>query len=573
MDMSTSYTIKAKVTGQDSIGGLNKGLGKLKTTTNNNVTAMNKLRDAATKAVGVLKAIAPAIGVAAMGKFVSDTLTAGDRLEKFSQSTGVAVPLLDKMRKASELAGTDFNTLVKTFPMLANNINLASSGSGKAAEAFKKLGVSATNSDGSLRASDQVLLDISDKFKGMEDGVKKASIAYDIFGGKTGEQLIPLLNGGRESIEGLGTAMTEHGVKRMAAFNDSITSIQHIFQDLFVVLTDSLLPVLEKFVGAITFLVEKFVGLPKPVQAVIGSLGILVPLVITIVPLLGAMAFSIKAIAAVKLGAMFAAAVPAITGLAATFAPFLIGGAIVVGIIALGKLIGTVAGHLWAAKDRIGEGIAAIGDFFNAWKESVVMIMQAIGNTIREPFNTFTEFVSNAFTGAVDGIRNAFQSIPDFVRSIINAATAPIRTFMNTIKKALAALRNLLRRRAAANSSSNNNGGSPPTPRAKGGLITSPEVAYIGEQGNEYIIPARKAGAFSRNYLAGMRGNAAIPRFAEGGFTGTPNVNITTGAVTQMNGTNFITTNDLASAVQSGIDQTLTLLQSDLRTRRSLGMA
>ena len=68
--MSTSYTIKAKVTGQDAIGGLNKGLGKLKTTTNNNVTAMNKLREAANKAVGVLKAIAPAIGVAAMGKFV-----------------------------------------------------------------------------------------------------------------------------------------------------------------------------------------------------------------------------------------------------------------------------------------------------------------------------------------------------------------------------------------------------------------------------------------------------------------------------------------------------------------------
>ena len=40
-----------------------------------------------------------------------------------------------------------------------------------------------------------------------------------------------------------------------------------------------------------------------------------------------------------------------------------------------------------------------------------------------------------------------------------------------------------------------------------------------------------------------------------------------------MNGTNFITTNDLASAVQSGIDQTLTLIQSDLKTRRSLGMA
>ena len=40
-----------------------------------------------------------------------------------------------------------------------------------------------------------------------------------------------------------------------------------------------------------------------------------------------------------------------------------------------------------------------------------------------------------------------------------------------------------------------------------------------------------------------------------------------------MDGTNFITTNDLASAVQSGIDQTLIMLQSDLRTRRSLGLS
>ena len=164
MDMSTSYTIKAKVTGQDSISGLNKGLGTLKTTTNNNVTAMNKLRGAASGAIGALKNLAPAIGIAAMGKFVSDTLTAGDRLEKFAQSTGVAVPLLDKMRKASELAGTDFKTLVKTFPMLANNINRASQGVGVASAAFDDLGIKVTDNNGRLRASDEVFTDIADEF-------------------------------------------------------------------------------------------------------------------------------------------------------------------------------------------------------------------------------------------------------------------------------------------------------------------------------------------------------------------------------------------------------------------------
>lgn len=552
MDMSTSYTIKAKVTGQDAIGGLNKGLGKLKKTTNNNVAAMNKLRTAAGNAIGALKALAPAIGVAAMGKFVSDTLTAGDRLEKFAQSTGVAVPLLDKMRKASQLAGTDFNTLVKTFPMLANNINRASQGVGKASEAFADLGIKVVDSNGRLRDSDQVLLDIADEFAKMKDGVDKASFAYDIFGGKTGEQLIPLLNTGRGAIEGMSTAMTEHGVKRMAAFNDSITSLQHTFGDLFVKLTDALLPALEKFVDAITFLVEKFVSLPSPIQAVIGSLGILVPLVVTIVPLLGAMAFSIKAIAAIKLGAMFTAAVPAIAGLATAFAPFLVAGAIFVGIIALGKLIGTIAGHIFAARDQIGK------------------VMKTIGQILISPFTTFVDNVKTTFITVVNGIRGAFNAIPNIVKNAISAATAPIRGFISMIKRALALLRSFRSKRKKSNS----DGEKPPQGMATGGMVTSPTLGLIGEAGSEYVIPARKAGAFSRNYLAGMRGGAAIPRFAEGGFVAPQtNVSIQTGAVTQMDGTNFITTNDLASAVQSGIDQTLTLLQSDLRTRRSLGMA
>ena len=107
---------------------------------------------------------------------------------------------------------------------------------------------------------------------------------------------------------------------------------------------------------------------------------------------------------------------------------------------------------------------------------------------------------------------------------------------------------------------------------ALGGVVTSPTLGYLGEAGSEYVIPARKAAQFSKNYLAGYRGSSAVPRFAEGGYVA-PSVNITTGAVTQMDGTNFITTNDLATAVQSGIDQTLSMLQSDLRTRRSLGLS
>ena len=191
---------------------------------------------------------------------------------------------------------------------------------------------------------------------------------------------------------------------------------------------------------------------------------------------------------------------------------------------------------------------------------------------MRQQLQNKKNLVKNVFENVVTGIRNAFNVLPNFVRNVITAATAPVTAFMNTIKRALTALRNLLRRRAAANSGGGGSGGSSGgTPMALGGVVTSPTLGYLGEAGSEYVIPARKAAQFSKNYLAGYRGSSAVPRFAEGGYVA-PNVNITTGAVTQMDGTNFITTNDLASAVQSGIDQTLTLLQSDLRTRRSLGL-
>ena len=41
MDLATTYTIKARVTGQDSINGLNKGLNKTEKQSNKTAFAFN----------------------------------------------------------------------------------------------------------------------------------------------------------------------------------------------------------------------------------------------------------------------------------------------------------------------------------------------------------------------------------------------------------------------------------------------------------------------------------------------------------------------------------------------------
>ena len=110
---------------------------------------------------------------------------------------------------------------------------------------------------------------------------------------------------------------------------------------------------------------------------------------------------------------------------------------------------------------------------------------------------------------------------------------------------------------------------------AKGGMVTGPTLGLIGEGGeSEYIIPQSKAAGFAMNYLGGKRGAGAIPGFAEGGYVASSaNVNIQTGPVTQMNGTNYVTTQEMGKAVQAGVQQTLDVIRRDNYVRMQLGLS
>ena len=110
----------------------------------------------------------------------------------------------------------------------------------------------------------------------------------------------------------------------------------------------------------------------------------------------------------------------------------------------------------------------------------------------------------------------------------------------------------------------------------------------VGEGGErEYIIPESKMGRASANYMSGARGGAVIPAFANGGVVGSsrtlqgrnstttikPQISIQTGPVMQMNGTNYVTMQDLGRAVQTGVRQTLNIIQGDMNMRNQMGLS
>ena len=546
MDMSTSYTIKARVTGQDSINGLNKGLNKSEKQSNKTAAAFNKLKNAGSSLMGVLGSIGATAAVSGFLKAGIDMQRTQKTLKILTEEYNEHEQVLKFVDEAANRFGigqqkaskgvADLFGRLRPMGISLDQIKDTYLGLNNAA---LKMNLSTADTEGAMLQLSQALgsgVLQGDEFRSIMERLPAIGQAVADVMGVNVSELKQLSSDGELTTEVIIKAMQK--LREMdVPPPDSFKLYNKAMENFSTVLGTKLLPAFTPFVNFLTNILEKFSNLSSPVQTIIAGVTALGAGLVIIAPALGLIVTG------------FAAIGTAIGALVGVFTPLLIGGAVVVGIIALGKLIATVAGHVWAARDKIGEAMSTLGEILTA------------------PFRAYAQFVTSVFNGVVTGIKAAFQAIPNAVKSAISAATAPLRTFLSFINKILARLRLVRKRRE-------NSGDSPPPPRrAKGGLITSPEVAYIGEQGNEYIIPARKAGAFSRNYLAGMRGSAAIPRFAEGGFTGTPSVNITTGAVTQMDGTNFITTNDLASAVQSGIDQTLGLIQSDLRTRRSLGLS
>lgn len=91
---------------------------------------------------------------------------------------------------------------------------------------------------------------------------------------------------------------------------------------------------------------------------------------------------------------------------------------------------------------------------------------------------------------------------------------------------------------------------------ASGGFVNKATRALIGEAGPEYVVPARKARAFSMRYLAGARGESALATNGRVGGNSVSvggnsvSVNIQTGPVMQQDGVNYITVADLQKALQ-----------------------
>ncbi|MBB99194.1 MAG: hypothetical protein CML67_06615 [Rhodobacteraceae bacterium] len=199
-------------------------------------------------------ALAGAAAAGALGYMVKTAIDQADAMSKSAQRAGVTTEALSRLAWAGELSDVSVSTLTLGLGRLTNVMAQVAAGTDKTSAAiFEQLGIAITDAQGSLRSADAVLIDLADRFSRMESGADKAALAIKLFG-RSGAQLIPLLNNGRKGLADMAdesdrlgkTISTEFG-RRAEVFNDTMTRIWSAGAGLVNQLAEAVLPQLQDF--------------------------------------------------------------------------------------------------------------------------------------------------------------------------------------------------------------------------------------------------------------------------------------------------------------------------------------
>jgi lambda family phage tail tape measure protein len=222
--------------------------------------------EAATERLGLLGSVLGKLGpagliagasIAALGvgitALVMPVARVGDEFFKLSQKTGVSVEALTALDYAAKLSDVSTEGLTKALQKLSVAMFDTQVNGEEGSAALKALGVSATDVHGQIRPTEQVLLDLAEKFSAMPDGADKAALAVKLFG-KEGLAIIPFLNQGREGItalmeeaQRLGLVMSEDVARASEVFNDNLTRLSAIFEGVQRQIGAAVIPVLADF--------------------------------------------------------------------------------------------------------------------------------------------------------------------------------------------------------------------------------------------------------------------------------------------------------------------------------------
>lgn len=218
-------------------------------------------------------------GIAVAGKqlvsLAGDVSAAGDEIDKMSQKIGISTDAYQEWGYVFERSGADIAGLQVGMKTLSSVVTDAANGSKGAAEKLSAIGVS-IEEIGTLSQEDQLALVIS-RLQEMGEGAERTAAASDLLG-RSATDMAAVLNMTAEDTQALideaheyGMIMSEDGVAASAAYQDSLTKLQHTVGGLKNQMVAQLLPGLTQVVNGFADVANGSVELEDAIDSGITS--------------------------------------------------------------------------------------------------------------------------------------------------------------------------------------------------------------------------------------------------------------------------------------------------------------
>jgi len=192
-----------------------------------------------------------AVAGGAMFAMASKTAETTDRIDKLSQKIGLSRQGFAEWEYILSQNGASIEGLQTGMKTLTQRIDEVNNETGKGADLFKSLGLSMADIKG--KTQEEVFEKTVAALQGMEDGAKKAALANELFG-RSGTELMPLLNGQAGSIEelkkkaqDLGLVIGDDAIDAGVKFTDSLDTVKRMAGALATNFGAELLPIIQKF--------------------------------------------------------------------------------------------------------------------------------------------------------------------------------------------------------------------------------------------------------------------------------------------------------------------------------------
>ena len=325
------------------------------------------------------------------------------------------------------------------------------------------------------KSLDSVLKDGIKSIKGAKTQTDALQIATDLFGKKGATEMTQAIREGRFSIDDLNTSMDTYATTVQDTYEEtldpwdkmtvSMNSLKQAGAELASTLFDTLKPVIDQVVEAVKNFTTWFNSLSDGQKQLIIKIGLIVAAAAPLLIMLGSVISSVGQIISVggklitgfgKITSAISAGgglISTITTLGSAIAPFLIGGAIIVGIIAAITLIvknwDTIKKgleNLWnGIKTFAGNVVKGVKDLGGKIATGIGDIKTAIGNKMTEIKTTFgniwgnikTQFsqtwqgirtnIQNNIQGMLEGFNNFRTKVATIFGQILSAITSPFR--------------------------------------------------------------------------------------------------------------------------------------------------